>query len=167
MPLLARFLRLVNVVPVALACAALFIMMVMTFCDVILRSTFDAPIQAATEMTRILMAITVFSVMPMISARGGHIVVDLADPVFDRLRLTRLRNGLVQILAGAMLYWPVTQMWRLALRAHDRGDVTEYLGIPQYLTAGFITIFTGLAAVAFVVSGLLALLAPRTLKALS
>ncbi len=167
MPMIARVLRLANSVPVALACTALFIMMVMTFCDVFLRSTFNAPIQAATEMTRILMGIVVFSVMPMISARGGHIVVDLADPVFDRLRLTRLRNGLVQMLAGAMLYWPVTQMWRLTLRAQDRGDVTEYLAIPQYLTAGFITIFTGLAAVALIVSGLLALVAPKTLKALS
>lgn len=167
MPLLARVLRLANSLPVTLACVALFTMMVMTFCDVILRSSFDAPIQAATEMTRILMAITVFSVMPMISARGGHIVVDLADPVFDRLRLTRLRNGLVQMFAGAMLIWPVEQMWRLALRAQDRGDVTEYLGIPQYMTAGFITIFTGLAAAALVASGLLALLAPKTLKALS
>lgn len=167
MPLLARLLRLVNAVPVALACLALFTMMVMTFCDVILRSTFDAPIQAATEMTRILMAVVVFSVMPMISARGSHIVVDLADPVFDQLRLARLRDGLVQMLAGVMLFWPVGQMWRLALRAQDRGDVTEYLGIPQYLTAGFITIFTGFAAVALIVSGLLALLAPRALKALS
>ena len=49
------------IIPLAVASAALFLMMCMTFADVVLRSSFDAPIEAATELTRILMAIVVFS----------------------------------------------------------------------------------------------------------
>ena len=45
------------------------VMMIMTFFDVVLRSTVNTPIEAATELTRILMAIVVFSALPVVS--GG------------------------------------------------------------------------------------------------
>lgn len=164
---LARVLRLANALPVALACTALFVLMVMTFCDVILRSTFDSPIEAATEITRILMAIVVFAMMPGLSARGGHIAVDLADPLIERLRLTHLRDALVQIGAGVMLVWPVLEMWKLTDRVRGYGEVTEYLAIPQYLPSGFITIFTAITALMLILSGLLLLAAPKSYKALT
>ena len=46
-------------------------MMIMTFFDVVLRSTINTPIEAATELTRILMAVVVFSALPVVSGRGG------------------------------------------------------------------------------------------------
>ena len=103
---LFRLIRHLSSVPVYIACVALFILMVMTFCDVILRSIFNAPIEAATELTRILMAILVFAVLPVMSARGDQIAVDLTDGVFARFRLTRVRDGLVFLFSGIMLFWP-------------------------------------------------------------
>ena len=44
-----------------LASLALFFLMAMTFADVVLRSVFNDPIESATELTRLLMAIIVFS----------------------------------------------------------------------------------------------------------
>lgn len=160
---LLQLVRRLSVVPVLVACAALFILMVMTFCDVILRSVFNAPIEAATELTRILMAILVFAVLPVASARGDHIAVDLTDGLFARLQLTRVRNGLVFLFSGIMLYWPIQRVWILAERARDYGDVTEYLAIPQFYVGWFIAVFTALAAIAMVVTGLLYLFAPRLL----
>ncbi|MEX3007811.1 TRAP transporter small permease [Hoeflea sp. TYP-13] len=146
--------------PIYLASAALFVLMIMTFCDVVLRSAFNAPIEAATELTRILMAILVFSVMPVISGRSEHIAVDLADGLFDRYRLTRLRDGIITLVSGLMLWWPTNRVWVLAERARSYGDVTEYLAIPQYLIGWFIAAATALTALVLVVKGLIVLFKP-------
>lgn len=166
MPTLKKVYRVLVRVPIWLACAALFVLMVMTFSDVILRSSFDSPIEAGTELTRILVAVMVFAVMPHISVSGGHIAVDLTDGIFETLRLTRLRDGLILILSGGMMYWPVAQVWTLAERTRSYGDVTEYLGLPQYLTMWFIASGITLAALAMVIAGVLTLVAPKLLKEL-
>ncbi len=150
---LLHAIRRLSSIPVFVACAALFILMVMTFCDVILRSIFNSPIEAATELTRILMAILVFAVLPVMSSRADHIAVDLTDGFFARLRLTRVRDGLVFLFSGIMLFWPIKRVWVLAERARDYGDVTEYLHIPQFYIGWFIAVFTFLTAGAFVARG--------------
>ncbi len=150
--------------PTLLACVALFILMVMTFCDVILRSVFNAPIEAATELTRILMAILVFSVLPMISAGKGQIAVDLTDGLFSRLRLSRARDAVVYLASGIMLIWPINRVWILSERARDYGDVTEYLSIPVFYVGWFITFFTVIAAIAMVITGLMYIYAPYALS---
>lgn len=166
MTALKRVYRVLVHLPIWLACAALFALMVMTFSDVVLRSSFDAPIEAGTELTRILVAVMVFAVMPHISVRGGHIAVDLTDGFFDRLNLTRQRNGLILILSGVMMYWPVAMVWKLAERTRGYGDVTEYLGLPQYLTMWFIASGITLAALAMLITGVLTLVAPKLLQEL-
>lgn len=166
MPTIKKALHYLVQVPIWLACVALFVLMVMTFSDVILRSSFDAPIEAATELTRILVAVMVFAVLPHISVNDGHIAVDLTDGFFARLGLARLRDGLMLILSGVMLSWPVSQVWKLAERTRDYGDVTEYLGLPQYLTMWFIAAGLTLSALAMVIAGLLTLIAPRVLREL-
>ena len=160
---LLRIFRRISVVPVLVASAALFVLMVMTFCDVILRSVFNNPIEAATELTRILMAILVFAVLPIVSARADHIAVDLTDGFFARLRLHHIRDGIVFVGSGIMLFWPIKRVWVLAERARDYGDVTEYLAIPQFYIGWFITVFLAMAAIAMVVTGLLHFFAPHLL----
>ncbi len=161
---LVSFARRISVFPTVMACVALFILMVMTFCDVILRSMFNAPIEAATELTRILMAILVFSVLPMISAGKGQIAVDLTDGLFSRLRLSRARDAIVYLVSGIMLFWPIQRVWILAERARDYGDVTEYLSIPVFYIGWFIAASTAITAVAMITTGLLHIFAPHTLS---
>ncbi len=157
-------IRRASRLPVLLASLALFVLMVMTFADVVLRSTLNSPIEAATELTRILMAVIVFAVLPVVSVRGDHIAVDLSDPLFDRLRLARIRDGVIQIASGVMLYWPVLRVWVLAERARDYGDVTEYLAIPQFYIGWFIAGATAITAFAMIVTGVLTLFAPKLLE---
>ena len=166
MPLVKKTYHALVQIPIWIACIALFILMLMTFSDVIMRSSFDAPIEAATELTRILVAVMVFAVMPYISATDGQIAVDLTDGWFEKMRLSRIRDGVILIISGAMLSWPVAQVWTLTLRTREYGDVTQYLGFPQYLTMAFIGAGITLAAIAMLVSGLLTLFAPRLLSEL-
>lgn len=161
---MSQLLKTAIRLPIWVACIALFILMVMTFCDVILRSSFDAPIEAATELTRILVAVMVFAVMPHISVTGEHIAVDLTDGIFERLRLSRVRDGVILIASAVMLYWPIMRVWTLAERTRSYGDVTQYLGIPQHYTMWFIALGTTLAAIAMLVTGLLTLFAPTYLR---
>jgi len=161
--MLIRVARGASRAPVALACIALFALMVMTFADVILRSALNAPIEAATELTRILMAVMVFSCLPVISARGGHIAVDLFDGVFDRMHLNRAREAAINIACGAALAWPAGRVWVLADRARDYGDVTEYLAIPVFYVTAFVALSTALTAAVMVAVGLIHLFAPHVL----
>ncbi|WP_276156013.1 TRAP transporter small permease subunit, partial [Sulfitobacter sp. Ks18] len=62
-----------------MASLALFALMVLTFADVVMRSVFNAPIEAATELIRIGIALIVFSALPILSWRSQHIAVDLLD----------------------------------------------------------------------------------------
>ena len=157
-------LRTLQTIPVFVACAALFAMMVMTFCDVVSRSMFNAPIEAATELTRILMAIVVFCVMPAVSARGNHISVDLADGLFDRFGLARWRDAFIFIACGIMLIWPLQRVWILAERMRDYGDVTEYLAIPQFYVGWFIAASLAVTICAMIIVGLMRIFRPTALE---
>ncbi|MEO1689712.1 MAG: TRAP transporter small permease [Pseudomonadota bacterium] len=151
-------------VPAAIASAALFAMMTMTFADVVLRSALNAPIEAATELTRLLMAVVVFASMPVVSAGGKHIAVDLTDPLFSA-RLARWRDAAVNLGCGAMLFWPAERAVVLAERAASFGDVTEYLEIPKVYPAMFIAGACYVTAAALLIRGALCVVAPRALAA--
>lgn len=136
-------------VPTWLGAITLFILMSMTFLDVILRSLFNDPIQSATELTRMFMAIIVFSALPLVSWKSQNIVVDLFDPMFST-KMARWRDILIELACGIMLIWPAKRVWELAERARGYGDVTEYLNLPQHYIAWFIAVFTGFTALAFI-----------------
>jgi TRAP-type C4-dicarboxylate transport system permease small subunit len=154
-------------IPVILASAGLFGLMVLTFADVVMRSAFNAPIEAATELIRIAMAIIVFSALPMLGWRDEHISVDLLDGVFNRLRVARIRDGVIQIACGVILYFPAARIVDLAERARSFGDLTEYLAIPTFYVAWFIAIMTFAASAVMVLRGLVTLFRPSLLSEFS
>lgn len=158
---MSQFLKLAARLPALLAALALFVLMVMTFCDVVLRSVFNAPIEVAADMTRLLMAITVFSVLPVVSAQGGHISVDLLDGVFKRNHLTRWRDAFTNLFCGVILIWPAERVFVLAERSRSYGDVMEYLRLPLHFVGWFIAAVTAINAVVLVVRGLGYLFAPK------
>lgn len=134
--------------PIWLAALALFALMCMTFLDVLLRSVANNPIESATELTRLFMAVVVFASLPAVTWSGKHIVVDLMDPLFPP-RAARARDIAIDLACGAMLLWPAKRVWDLAERARDFGDVTEYLGFPQHVAGWFIAAFAAATSLAF------------------
>ena len=150
--------------PSVLASAVLFTLMAMTFFDVILRSVFNDPIEAATELTRLFMAIMVFSALPLVSWHGEHIVVDLFDGFFNAAA-ARIRDAAVNLISGALLLWPALRVWQLAARAREYGDITEYLHIPQFYIAYFIAVTTFATAVALLARGAAFAVAPSLVAA--
>lgn len=153
-------LKLVINTPVYVACLALFALMVMTFSDVALRSVANAPLSATAELTRILMAVVVFSVMPIVSATGQHISVDLTDGLFRKFRLARWRDAAIYLICGGLLFWPMQRVLVLADRARGYGDVTEYLNIPVFYVGWFIAASLAVTILAMLIRGLLIVLRP-------
>ncbi|ABD54256.1 TRAP transporter small permease [Jannaschia sp. CCS1] len=154
------FKRVVQV-PTAMAALALFALMVITFTDVMLRSIFNAPIETRADLTRVLMAVTVFSVMPILSARGGQISVDLLDGFFNRFNLARWRNAMVDLACGVMLIRPTQRVWVLAERSRSYGDVMEYLGLSVHYLGWFIAVMIGITALVLILRGLMWAFAPQ------
>ena len=148
--------------PTYLSAVILFVLMVMTFADVILRSAFNNPIESATELTRLFMAIIVFTALPMVTWKGSHIVVDLMDPLFSR-HMARFRDILIDLICGVVILWPAKRVFDLAERARDYGDTTEYLGMPQHYTGWFIAAFAFVTAIVFIIRGLTRIFAPEKL----
>ncbi|WJS05955.1 TRAP transporter small permease [Roseibium aggregatum] len=161
---MSRLLKFAASLPTLLASFALFVLMVMTFCDVVLRSVFNAPIEVAADMTRLLMAIMVFSVLPVVSAKDGHICVDLTDGMFKRAGLTRWRNAFTDLFCGLMLVLPAMRVFDLAERSRSYGDVMEYLRLPLHYVGWFISIVTAITAAVLIVRGLGHIFAPKLMS---
>lgn len=139
--------------PKIMASLALFVLMLLTFSDVILRSVFNAPIEFSADLTRLLMAITVFSALPVLSAQGKHISVDLLDGTFKRLNLTRWRNAFTDVFCGIILILPASRIFDLAERSRSYGDLMEYLRLPLHYTAWFVGIMTAFTALILIIKG--------------
>lgn len=156
--------RALALVPMSMAAVVLFGLMVMTFADVVLRSAFSAPLGAAPELTRMAVAIIVFSALPVVSAQGTHISVDLLDGLFRRLGILRVWEGLMSIACGVMLWWPASRVVDLAARGAKRGTVTEFLEIPTFYLSYFIAAMVYVTMIALIVRGLLVLFVPRIVE---
>lgn len=74
----------------------LFAMVVLTFADVIGRRILGRPIHGAHDVTEHLMALAIFIGLPLVTAVGLHLTIDLFDGILDRpfMRWWRLLSGL-------------------------------------------------------------------------
>ncbi|WP_206021053.1 TRAP transporter small permease [Antarcticimicrobium luteum] len=143
--------------PKGLAMAALMLLMVMTFFDILLRSTVNAPIEATTELSRILLMFVVFAAMPEVTLRGTHVAVDLLAPVLDRVGFARI-EGLILIGSAVLMVWPDQKILTLAMRSKSYDDMTEFLHIPTYLPALCVFAFMVMTTACFAIAGLWLLL---------
>ncbi|NRA86388.1 MAG: TRAP transporter small permease [Rhizobiales bacterium] len=132
-------------------------MVFLTVGDVIGRYFFNAPIDGATELTRLGMAVVIFTALPVISAKGEHICVDLFDSFYSP-KMARIRDGIIDILFGVGLLFLLPRIHILALRVLDYGEYTEYLHIPLYYVNFFFLFWVGLSAICLILRGILLLL---------
>jgi len=146
------------------ASLASFLLITLMFSDVVLRSVFSTPIEAATELTRILMAIVVFSVLPVVSTLQGQIAVDLLDGNYARLGLERLRDSIVSLICGFALIEPTRCIFVLVERAQSYGETTEHLSIPTYVFGTFIGASAAVTSAALIVHALLLLFASKRIQ---
>lgn len=134
-----------------LAGMTLFALMLLTCADVIGRYFFNNSINGATELTELAIAIMIFAEMPVITLKGGHVVVDILDRLLGH-RLIQAFTLLSYFLISFAFYALAERMLVQAGRALRREVVTEFLALPvgyiieyiammSYLTAGILILF--------------------------
>ena len=136
------------------AATTLSLMMVVTCADVAGRYLFNRPIQGAFELTEMLLAAMIFTALPLVTARGEHVTVDLFDAVTPDwlLRAQHVLACLIGVVCTAFL------AYRLGVRAQgmvSSGQTTAQL----HFTLGWLT--WGMAVMMGLTSAALALLAFR------
>lgn len=135
-----------------IAAVMLMALMLVTCIDVIGRYAFNNPIPGAIELTQMSMAILVFAVMPVVTWRGGHIVVDLLDSYLSPIVLKTLAL-LSALVVSISFYFVGMRIFELGARSIRRGEVTEFLGIPSGYLVQYIAIMSWVTAAGMITYG--------------
>lgn len=124
-------------------------LVLLTVVDVMARNVFNAPIAAAFELTEVTLALIVFAGLPWVTRRGGHVSIDLLEPLVPP-PLRRLRDVAVAVLIVVVLWHLAQQLGLRAEAAVRRGNVTNILRLPLgpvYQAMGWLTLAAIPAAV--------------------
>jgi len=128
-------------------------MVLLTFTDVIGRRLINTPVFGAHDITEHLMAVIVFSGLPLLTANRAHLSIDL----FDRWLLQpqwRIWHYLVNGLIAAVLALIAYEFAVSIEEANDMREVSQALGIPRAWMYAYLAITSGLAALAALTAGL-------------
>ncbi|MDE0780046.1 MAG: TRAP transporter small permease [Alphaproteobacteria bacterium] len=113
----------------------LFLMMALTFVDVIGRYFFTAPIFGAAEMIQFLLAMTIFGGLSLVNARDSHITVELLEPWLQK-RIPRLQPIIVQTFSVVVMTIIAWQLTVFAIEANHLGSMTVVLEWPLVIVVG-------------------------------
>ncbi len=121
-------------------------MVALTFVDVLGRRLANTPVFGANDITEHLMAIIIFSGLPLLTARRGHLSIDLLDHWLLR-PAWRPWHKAVDVLIAAVLALIAWQYFVAVGEAQQIDEVSPALNIPRYWMYAYIAITTSLAAV--------------------
>ncbi len=113
----------------ALCALLIFVMMILTFADVVGRYVFTAPIFGAAEMIQFLLAMTIFAGLCLVNAHDTHITVDIFEARLERL-FPYLRRYLVQGFSVFVMAIIAVEMTKIAFETHELGSITVVLEWP-------------------------------------
>lgn len=128
-------------------------LMLLTCADVVGRYFFNNAVDGAVEITELALAIVVFAEMPVITWRGGHVIVGLLDRYMSNV-LVKVLGLLSALLVSGAFYALAGRMMYTAERSLRREVVTEYLEMPVGYIVQCISVMSYLCAVAMVTYGI-------------
>lgn len=134
-----------------LSAVVLFALTVMTCIDVFGREVLNAPLDGATELTQLMLAVIVFGALPVVCLRDDHVTVDLFDRWFPA-RLMPPRRVILNLLMAVIMAVVCWRVWVIGALQMDYGDTTEFLRIQLGPISYFIAVMSGVAAVALLVA---------------
>ncbi|WP_150522510.1 TRAP transporter small permease [Roseibium sediminis] len=131
------------------AAVLLFAMMLLTFVDVWGRYIFNSPLPGAFEITELMMAALIFAGLPLVTAAGEHVSVDLLDFSLPKM-LRQVRDSLIHLLCAIMLGFLSYRLWIKAAEQAGYGDQTAVLLIPIAPVTYFMSLSTAVSGVALI-----------------
>ncbi|WP_458792971.1 TRAP transporter small permease [Yoonia sp. MH D7] len=127
--------------------AVIFIMMVVTFADVIGRYVFHKPIFGGTEIVAALLALAIFSGLGVVNARDDHIVVELFEMPARRLVGPLAYEISIQIFSVACMTLIAVVLFMQALESYHFQKLTVVLEMPVYYVSGAVAVFAGISVI--------------------
>lgn len=136
---------------------ALFLlaMVALTFLDVIGRRLFDRPIYGSNDITEHLMALVVFSGLPLVTAAAAHLTIDILDRLIGKPWMAWWR-GLTSALVVVVLATIAWLFFKHGLNAFRISEVSQALRAPRgplYFFMAFSSALSALAALAIAFTG--------------
>jgi TRAP-type C4-dicarboxylate transport system permease small subunit len=110
------------------ASAILFLMMLLTFVDVVARYLFNFPLRGGFEITELMLLVLIFAGLPLVSHSDEHVTMDFIDrmvPDGARLLVVRAVHG----VCAAVMFFLTWQVWIKAGKIAAYGDTTDVLKI--------------------------------------
>lgn len=144
---LAFFLELI-------AAVVLFFLMVLTCADVVGRYFLNNPVKGATELTEMGLAVVLFSAMPVITWRGGHIVVDLIDSFLPNA-VIKVLVWISTLLVSVSLYFAAVRVYEIGARSLRRGITSDFLHIPVGLVIQYIAVLSWITSAGLIIYSIL------------
>jgi len=132
-----------------LAAVALFGIMILTLIDVSGRKALSQSVPGSLEMTELLMVVTIFAGLPLVSLAGEHVVFDSLDPWLPRA-VRRVQGLLVDALCAAGLLGLAWLMWDMASQMAGYGETTAQLKLPKAPFVFGMSVLCGVTAVVHV-----------------
>ena len=121
-----RLRRLLEVLCGVLAALALFAIMMLTLVDVAGRKALSQSVPGSLEMTELLMVITIFAGLPLVSLAGEHVVFDSLDPWLSA-RVRRMQGLCIDLCCALALFGLAWVMWGMASQRSVDGETTAQL----------------------------------------
>lgn len=142
-----KLITLFSRIGLFLGSVLLALMILVTAVDVFMRYVFSAPLPSSAEMTQIMLSLTVFAGLILVSRDGCHIVVSLFEPA-----LNRIAPGLYKtVYAVTTTAGTAFLLWVLIVAAQDSflfEDVTEVMEIPYLWILAVLVVCTAFALAA-------------------
>lgn len=128
-------------------------MVALTFADVVGRRIFGKPIYGSNDITEHLMALVVFAGLPLVTAAGAHLTIDLFDKFVGSRWMTWWR-GLIPVLVTVVLAVIGWLFVKHGLNASDISEVSQALRVPRAPLYYFMAVSCALSALAAIVTSI-------------
>jgi TRAP-type transport system small permease protein len=138
----------------------LFLMMMLTFADVVARYLVNRPIRGGFELTELTLLVLIFAGLPLVSRADEHVTMDF----IDRLLPPRARVAWIRVMHGicaAIMFFLTWQVWIKATRIASYSDTTDVLRITIGPFVYFMALMIALTGVVHVFKIFTATPAPR------
>lgn len=146
-----RIFKIIERLLAVLAGIALFIMMVLTFVDVVGRYGFNKSIFGTSEMIEVLMVIVIFAGIAFITSADQHIKVDIFDSWIKR-RAPNLQRWAVLIFSFGVYAFVTVELIQHAIGSFQSGKRTAVLDGPQWLMPGAAALFSIIGVALFLMA---------------
>lgn len=108
----------------------LMAMMLITVVDVVGRYALKQPVPGAYELIELMLAIVIFTALPLVCLKDEHITVTILVEGFSA-RARQIHTGVVSLLCAGVLAAVAWRLYAHAAQLASYGDVTVFLRLPR------------------------------------